>query len=421
MDLKCKGVKSGWAGDEELIYSVLCMGIAISLVFWPLLNSLFCMALFAYWLFFTKKTLKPYKARRRWLVLFGSLYAGVVISVVYSANLHEAAVNLQQKSALLLFPLVFASSSALTSKVINRTSRAFTWATCIGSLTCLLFGVYYVFTTGSFHYLRGYDMVLLKDMLPFIMGLCCLLSLIFLVNKIYDDRIMSRPWQLLITDISMSLLLVLFVLLLGNRSILICLCAIAVFYAFNFLTSLSHRLIVLGTLALLSILAVIFNPSLNSQWKDLVDFSQHNEIPLDTDKSLGRAWGGKAIRVSIWKCSWDVIEKNWLVGVGTGDVQDELQKAYEKRKFYFASRYNTYNAHNQFIQETLSQGFIGFLSFAGGIFIPVLVGLKRRSNAPYILFLLCFAFVCITESVLEVNKGIILYSFFNSIFIFKKT
>jgi hypothetical protein len=40
------------------------------------------------------------------------------------------------------------------------------------------------------------------------------------------------------------------------------------------------------------------------------------------------------------------------------------------------------------------------------------------SGETYLLFLLLFSVIGISESVLEVNKGIIWYSFFNSIFAF---
>jgi O-antigen ligase len=149
---------------------------------------------------------------------------------------------------------------------------------------------------------------------------------------------------------------------------------------------------------------------------------------LDADQSLGRAWGGKALRFAIWKCSIDVVRSHGLTGVGTGDVQDSLQAAYDRRKFYFASQYNTYNAHNQFLQETLAYGIAGFVSFTACIFIPFFAFFRSlRANAGgwnkqlYCLFLLCFFIVCLTESILEISKGIVFYSLFNSIFAFVLT
>ncbi len=141
---------------------------------------------------------------------------------------------------------------------------------------------------------------------------------------------------------------------------------------------------------------------------------------MDKDESLGRGWGGKTIRLAIWECSLDILKEHWLTGVGIGNSQDELQKAYEKRKFYFASRYNKYNAHNQYIQQAIASGVLGLVVFLACIFIPLFRFIRQKDKLFYTLFLLCFAFICITESVLEISKGVIWYSFFNSIFVFNK-
>jgi O-antigen ligase len=165
--------------------------------------------------------------------------------------------------------------------------------------------------------------------------------------------------------------------------------------------------------------AVIFNPALNSQWNDLIDFSEENSIQLDQDKSLGRGWGGKTVRLTIWKCSFDVVKEHWLLGVGTGDTQDELQKAYEKRKFYFASMYNRYNAHNQYIQNLLMNGILALFIFLAALLYPVFISINKRVGIHiYTIFLLAIMLIFCTESFLEINKGIVFYSFFNSIFAF---
>jgi O-antigen ligase len=165
--------------------------------------------------------------------------------------------------------------------------------------------------------------------------------------------------------------------------------------------------------------AVIYNPSLNYQWKDLIDFSEENSIQLDEDKSLGRGWGGKTVRLSIWKCSFDVIKDHWMWGVGTGDAQDELQKAYERRKFYFASMYNRYNAHNQYLQNLLMNGILALVVFLASVIYPLYLSLREGGNLRmYTIFLFAVALIFCTESYLEINKGIVFYSFFNSIFAF---
>jgi len=149
-----------------------------------------------------------------------------------------------------------------------------------------------------------------------------------------------------------------------------------------------------------------------------MDLSAENTVPLDKDASLGRSWGGKQLRIAIWRCSWDVIKDHWAIGVGTGDAQSSLQMAYEKRKFYFASRYNNYNTHNQYLQETVSYGIVGLVIFLVVLIAPLFKKFYPEQNLFYWMFLLSFAFACTTDTPLETNKGIIWYTFFNSLLFF---
>jgi len=51
-------------------------------------------------------------------------------------------------------------------------------------------------------------------------------------------------------------------------------------------------------------------PKVKEQWTELFDFSARSRIVLDKDSSLGRNWGGNALRVAIWKCSSDMLKNH---------------------------------------------------------------------------------------------------------------
>jgi O-antigen ligase len=402
---------------DQKVYEALCIGIAGSVVFWPLASSLLSIALFAWWLVVTPQK-KPASKSDRWLVmLFCSLYLLVLLGTLYSENKQEAVFKLQQKSPLFVFPVVFGCSRVLDGGSLWRIGRAFCLLTFIGCMGCLLNGLFLYMQTGSTQKLTGYEMVILKDMSPFILALLCVISSIILAQEFYQ-----RSYKFSYEKgaaIFLLLFFFLFLLLLGNRNTLMSWAIAAAFYLLRIIQSRLWRVLIpIGLLVALAV-AVVVNPSLRRQWNDLVDVSEHNSIPLDEDKSLGRDWGGKAIRLAIWKCSADIIRENWLTGVGTGDAQQSLQEAYEQRKFFFASRYNTYNAHNQYIQETITYGIAGLLLLLACFLVPLFMQLKS-DYPPYLLFLSSVILICFTESMLELSKGVIVYSFFNSIFVFTK-
>ncbi|MEJ7736761.1 MAG: O-antigen ligase family protein [Chitinophagaceae bacterium] len=407
----------GWLGNEELIYSMLGSGIVASLIFWPLLNSMICIGMAGYWLAFSKKKFSYSFYKSKWVVLFISLYLAAVTGMFYSEDRSEAFFRLQQKIPFLLFPLVFGTADVATPVLVRRSLTIFTWSTFLGCLYCLLYATYIYFTKGSSVGLYGYGLVVLKDMPPFMLGLFCLFSILFLMDSFYEDRQKGSPIH--IVNLSMLIFLSLFLLLLSNRSMLIFFIGTVMYYCFRLIRSIRGRALLLTSLIAIFTAALFLNPSLHRQWNEMFDFSDKNTITLDADESLGRSWGGKTLRVAIWKCSMDIIKSNWLTGVGTGDTQSALQQAYENRKFYFASRHNRYNAHNQYIQETLAHGIIGLFILTSCICFPLVKLYSDKENRLYTLFLCCFAFICITESLLELNKGIIWYSYFNCILLFK--
>ncbi|HYC29050.1 MAG TPA: O-antigen ligase family protein, partial [Chitinophagaceae bacterium] len=392
------------------------LGIAIagSLVFWPLATGFFSILLFVYWAIFAKKDFN--KQRLPWVLLFASLFILVIIGSFYSANTNEAMFRLQQKSALALYPLVFGTAAAFTAVAYHRILVLFAWFTLAGCMFCLGFGTMNLIQTGSAEMMYGYQMVVLKDMSPFILGLYCLLSVIYLLTAIYKGAFAYGRQRT--TYVVVLLFLSLFLFVLGNRNVLFSWSLVIIFFYLRRMTKGPLRIISVAMMAAVFVAAVAFNPSLKQQVHDLTDFSKSNTIQLDADKSLGRNWGGKALRVAIWQCSLDIIKVHWLTGVGTGDVQDSLQAAYERRKFYFASRYNSYNAHNQFVQETLAYGIVGFVLFAACLLLPLFRYPASPERQLYILFLLSFFIICLTESILEISKGIVFYSLFNSIFAF---
>lgn len=402
---------------KTTIYEWLCIGIVVSFVFFPIGVSILGIVLFIFWLL-TNNSKKAGLVSNRWLViLFSSLYLPVLIGMFYSDNLGNALFKTQQKSALALFPLVFGFSQILQAESVKKISFSFVVSTLAGCLYCLLLGSVHFFQTGNVELLNGHPLVMLKEMNPYLMGFMCVMANVFCYETLFKKDYYSsfHKWSLFVSIIIFSV----FIVLIGNRMMIFCWAFASSFYYLKLVSSIWLKVIIPTTVAVIFVLAVFFVPALNRQVKELVDRSSNTKIPLDQDGSLGRSWGGKAIRFAIWECSFDIIKKNPLLGVGSGDAQDALQLAYEKRMFYFASRYNRYNAHNQYLQELVSAGFLGLIIWLGCLLIPLSIAWKKNHRT-YIIFLLCIICMSITESVLEISKGIVLYSFLNSFFAFAK-
>lgn len=398
---------------ESTAYLWICLGIVYSMLFLTYLNSILSILLVAWWLIFSKKEFNLSSRKTRLMLLFLSLYLIGIAGMIYTNNTKAGIATLKTQSAIFFFPLVFGTTSVLTSSILEKIKTHFLIATSIASLAGLIIGLYNYFQTENSAYLTGAHLLPFHALRPVFMGWFCLLAMIIAFQKLESNSIKTK--RLMYACIA---LVTLMIFLLSIRLVILCWFAIAIYFFIRMSQKPLLKILLVVSAVVIVIITGFSIPSVKRQWNEFFDLSAKTTIILDQDSSLGRSWGGKALRIAIWKCSTDILKDHLLIGVGTGDVQDSLQQAYEDRKFYFASRYNRYNAHNEYLQITLANGLPGLLILLSCIAYPLFHYREKFSGNIYLLFLLLFTFAAVSESILEVNKGVIWYSFFNSIFAF---
>jgi O-antigen ligase len=398
--------------NYQAVYSFLCIGITTSLIFWPLLNSIFCALLLLYWLFTPGKKFSFRSVTLKKASLFAAMYLPVVLGCFYSSDITEATFRLQQKSALLIFPIIFASLPVTSSLLKKKIFWTLVLSTALGCLLGLGSGIVNFLESGNADHLYGYSLVVLKDMHPSVFGLCCLLSIGFLFEEL---RLHGRDLEsgMKIGHITLIAFMVLFLSLMGNRNNLICLNLLTVIYLFRAMRSARQKVIAFSVLLFLWLIALNCLPYFSERWKELV--SGREAISVSDNATAFP--DSKTARLKIWNSVIDVVGKNWLLGVGTGDSQLALERSYKQKKLHFAA-YNHCNAHNQYLQEAVAFGFPGLIIFLLCLIFPLAYPFNSKEQSLYMMFLLLFAFVCLSESILQLNKGIVWYSFFNSLLAF---
>jgi len=160
-------------------------------------------------------------------------------------------------------------------------------------------------------------------------------------------------------------------------------------------------------LALASVTIVLIGvfPVNKARYEEMVD--------LKKDYTQNR-WGGRAIRIQKWLNTLELVAEQPLIGTGTGDMQDELQKVYKRNKFDIAYD-NHFNPHNQYLQTWASFGLIGLFFLLGILAVSFKYALTSE-NILYVFLVLIIAFSMITESMLERHKGVVFFSFFLLLF-----
>ena len=126
----------------------------------------------------------------------------------------------------------------------------------------------------------------------------------------------------------------------------------------------------------------------------------------------------KDIRVYLWKNGIELFCKNLIFGVGIGDGKNELLKIHQKNGNREALRLK-YNAHNQFVETSIQLGLIGLMLLLA-VFIMAFILAIRLKREPLALFMMIFFLFFMVESVLLRFTGVLFFSFWYSVLIFKE-
>ncbi|GAB1857452.1 hypothetical protein MHTCC0001_22880 [Flavobacteriaceae bacterium MHTCC 0001] len=119
-------------------------------------------------------------------------------------------------------------------------------------------------------------------------------------------------------------------------------------------------------------------------------------------------------RIKIWKSAVPIVKKHYLVGVGTGDVENELHKEYEKRNISSRS-----NIHNQYLDYLIRFGCVGLFFFLFVLGFALRRAIKMK-NYIYFCFTIIIMGCCFTENILSRQWGITFFACFNYILYIQK-
>lgn len=126
--------------------------------------------------------------------------------------------------------------------------------------------------------------------------------------------------------------------------------------------------------------------------------------------------GGSIVqRWVYWKTGWQVAKNNWLLGVGTGDVNDAIQQEYNRTSSPLEPEYRR-RAHNQYLTFLISFGVFGALYFIA-LNVFSLAYVFRPVNYMAAVFVLLAVLSFVAEDTLETQVGATFYALFYSLFL----
>ncbi|MDP4280708.1 MAG: O-antigen ligase family protein [Bacteroidota bacterium] len=137
----------------------------------------------------------------------------------------------------------------------------------------------------------------------------------------------------------------------------------------------------------------------------------------DEYRKTGNPTGSSLMqRLEFWRASVHLIRENWLLGVGTGDMNESFQKEYEKMHSKLAPD-QRWRSHDQFLSICVGFGLFGLAWFLLAILYPP-ARLNEFMDYFFLIFFIIAMISMIPEDTIESQAGVTFFAFFYSFFLF---
>ncbi|MDA3942521.1 MAG: O-antigen ligase family protein [Bacteroidetes bacterium] len=124
-------------------------------------------------------------------------------------------------------------------------------------------------------------------------------------------------------------------------------------------------------------------------------------------------------RIEYLKASVHIIEHNFWIGVGTGDLPRHFENAYQEIDTVLKEKWQ-WRSHNQYLSILIGFGVFGLVWFLVMLLFPYCYNRNYR-HFLYTIFLAIFLISMLTEDTIENQAGVTFFAFFNAFFLLAAT
>ncbi len=248
---------------------------------------------------------------------------------------------------------------------------------------------------------------------PTYLSLYLAFCVLFLTHELFVFNRMSRKNKVLIfcTLIFLTGIIILLssrIIILSMTAIYIAISCFALFIRKQAVTFLCISVLMIAVIFLLWI-----NPV--SRYRSLQEFG-NSSLSIEPNSTHNTS---AEIRASLWWIGWRTFQDtNVLIGTGNGDVNDAMQETSET--YSVTNIMDTFDPHNQYLYLLIGNGIPGLLVFLALLALPSVRALHKK-NYLAVGFLMLFAALCVTESALELQKGIAFFAILFPLLIFHRS
>ncbi|HZY81728.1 MAG TPA: O-antigen ligase family protein [Cyclobacteriaceae bacterium] len=329
--------------------------------------------------------------------------------VLYSGNTSNAWANIDKKIAFLIAPLIIVTANPFTKKELQQLAWIFV-ATCFaGTIICYANAIS---TSGGQALWNFGPQQPYMELHPGASPLWTYFSYMGLASGIGIHPTYFALYLYVCILIVMRLnnrmtlpliaYFLIFIVLLSSRIVVL----VSIFTLIIALANKKSWMIGVGALTLIAVILFI-NPV--ARYRNTQEYREQNfnwPPAAFSDNPI-------SIRTSLWWLSLNAVrEVNPLIGSGTGDVNDTMVALADKYDVH--NVLNTSDPHNQYLHTFIALGALGLAMLLAVFMVPLRLLFRQREFLAC-MGLISFMCVCMTESALELQKGIILFTLFVSL------
>jgi O-antigen ligase len=349
------------------------------------------------------------KRRRQFKVFFvmSLVYWTFLIGVLMSENLKELSNKMETMLSLAVIPVIFYLFLGTSKSYAKSVKKLFFRSYYISNLVFALYSFYLFFVYTNPRYLKAdanfFRMAILENKIvgehPIYVSIFISVAIIIGFSFFRKEKIICKKNGLFF--FTQSLLFILLFLLMSKGVIIALLISLLVLYIKNNRIRISH---ILSGIVLL-VIVFISIPQKNNRFAEIIKGVTYKKIDM---------YNSTSIRIRIYQCGFELLQERPLVGYGIGDVQDELDKCYEKYDSNFVK--GRYNSHNQYLFAWLSSGLIGIIAILFFLSFCVRMSVKYKDSI-MLSILVLYSVVFLFENVLSRQSGVIFFSFVVNFFL----
>jgi O-antigen ligase len=349
--------------------------------------------------------------------LFLLFFIWQLFGLAYSDYLKEGLRNIELRISMVLFPLIFITPAISIKNNIRLLLKIFALGAISFCLYALLYASYrsLIISNGTLlfnphplespwlNYYYANELAIFQH--PSYLSVYLLFSVFITLESFFSNMISVRKRILWFTG---CLILIISIYLLSSRAEILTSLLTIPLYIFVKLKN-GRGIKVLSFLSLIGVVLLISvfltNPRVSRNLKTL---SEKDLVELSKNEG----------RFKIWNTVSEIMKNNLIFGVGTGDIQNQLNKGYINAGMPLVAKGN-YNSHNQFLEILLENGLIGLIFFLSIFGVMFYIAFSEK-NILYMVFIIIMLVSFMFEVMLNRLGGVSFFALFSFLLIYNK-